>query len=352
MRAPLRQPVDRPALGSRPLDPARQDPTESSHRDIDDLAEYEACLRRVIASGVSDTIDIEFLDASGHPRVHSVLFRAERSQSGAVVGAIAFGRDVTDLVRARHELAAHEHEYRTLAENLPDIVLRYDLDGRTVYVNPQHDEQVNAQLVDLIGRRPTEIEFDGMTGVEEYEAALLRVLATGEPEPCDITLLDRTVTGARTTCCSVPSATRQGVITGALGDRSRRHRARASAARRSPIASGSSAPWPRTCPTCSSGTTATGGRRYVNHQYQLQVHAGPVVGLHRGRARPARAARSRVPGAPACGALTTGEPAELTVPHRHACRRAPGAHRVDACRVRHPADRSAAPSRSGATSPT
>ena len=71
--------------------------------------------------------------------------------------------------------------FRTLVENLPDVIARFDPELRHLYVSPS--------ITSVTGRPPE--EFLGKTNrelgmppelVERWDAALRRVLATGEPE--------------------------------------------------------------------------------------------------------------------------------------------------------------------------
>ncbi len=92
-------------------------------------------------------------------------------------------RDRNGLAREVREGATHlrqaEEQFKTLVENLPDIIARFDADLRHLYVSP------SVQLV--TGRPP--LEFVGKTNrdmgmsselVEVWDVALQRVFATGE----------------------------------------------------------------------------------------------------------------------------------------------------------------------------
>jgi PAS domain S-box-containing protein len=119
---------------------------------------------------------------------------SRRAEVFAELAAVALrnSRAVNGLERSRralemeaHESAAHllqsEGTFRTLVENLPDIIARFDTNLRHIYVSP---------TINLVTGRPAE-EFLGRTNRESgiptdvtrrWDAALQRVLATGQPE--------------------------------------------------------------------------------------------------------------------------------------------------------------------------
>lgn len=112
--------------------------------------------------------------------------------AGLAAVALRHSRAVNGLESSRrslemevHESAAHlrqsEATFRTLVENLPDIIARFDTNLRHIYVSP---------TINLVTGRPAE-EFLGRTNLESgiptdvtrrWDAALQRVLATGRPE--------------------------------------------------------------------------------------------------------------------------------------------------------------------------
>jgi len=84
-------------------------------------------------------------------------------------------------------LAAREEEYRTLLENLPDAVSRYDRQGRTLYVNRIMLEKLKNASTEVMGKTPTELFGEQC---QEYEAAISRVLTNGKPEEIEVVHLE------------------------------------------------------------------------------------------------------------------------------------------------------------------
>ena len=101
-------------------------------------------------------------------------------------------RAAAELERAEsdRQLRLHEQEFRSLAENSPDNIIRYDRECRQIYANPSVVETLMALLGrNPMGETPNQAYPDGSFG--EYEAALKRVIATGRMEDLEIMLPDR-----------------------------------------------------------------------------------------------------------------------------------------------------------------
>lgn len=167
-------------------------------------ADFEAALHRALTQGENSTVEITLPVAGGEHRLEEVRLIAERDERGAVSGALVVGRDVTELRRyenelrgkneflARHreqlealvaertaELVDSERRFRSLAENAPDNIIRYDAECRVVYANPRVERTLGISLADVIGRRPTEIVPAERRHIE-FEMRLRTVLEGGK----------------------------------------------------------------------------------------------------------------------------------------------------------------------------
>jgi len=83
-------------------------------------------------------------------------------------------------------LRMRELEFRTLAENSPDNIIRYDRDCRVVYFNSTLLKSLEMDCKTLIGRTPIEACPGGKETIGEYETVIRQVLATGEPDEVEI----------------------------------------------------------------------------------------------------------------------------------------------------------------------
>lgn len=75
-------------------------------------------------------------------------------------------------------LAAKEQESRTLIENSPDSIARYDQECRRIYANPAFCAMTGCSREQLLGTRPS--ENPGGSDAEIYESKIREVLATGK----------------------------------------------------------------------------------------------------------------------------------------------------------------------------
>jgi PAS domain S-box-containing protein len=94
---------------------------------------------------------------------------------GSLLIVIGMGatRYVRDMRASRHALARREREFRSLAENLPDNVVRWDTEGRYLYINPTHERTLGRSLDEVAGTVIPDSH-------EQVKAAIARVVATGQ----------------------------------------------------------------------------------------------------------------------------------------------------------------------------
>ncbi len=108
---------------------------------------------------------------------------------------LALVRDTRLLKRTDTALLRREREFRSLAENSPDSIMRYDRDCRIVYLNPSLENTLLFSASDMIGRTPTELH-PGDERFETYESKLRAVVATGKADEIEL-LLQGTHKGPR-----------------------------------------------------------------------------------------------------------------------------------------------------------
>lgn len=133
--------------------------------------------------------------------------------------AMATFSDITDRIEAETALRARTHEFQTLAENSPNLIMRYDRACRRVYVNPAYERATG-----IPGDRAVNVSPDTQwtnhnihPPIEEYTAALKRVMETGEATEVMASWV-RAFDGARIAHAIhlVPDRDPQGAITGVL----------------------------------------------------------------------------------------------------------------------------------------
>jgi PAS domain S-box-containing protein len=110
---------------------------------------------------------------------------AIRDQNGKPIRMLGAHNDLTQVMRLKQELAQaleslkiREHEARTILENSPDTIARYDRNCRRIYVNPAFGALADGGAAALLGKKPSEIP--GGTNAEIYENKIHEMFATGE----------------------------------------------------------------------------------------------------------------------------------------------------------------------------
>lgn len=176
--AMLRQ-VGRPEaewLGKTPYeDSLTHDETSQAGRlrKVDLLAQVER-IRYVFETGTGTTHETIVQNAAGEARWNQLRFVPEFGPDGTVVSVLAIGRDI-------HELKKSERRFRTLAENFPDFLMRFDREYRNLYVNPALVKATGIPAADFLGKRLGELELPGQSAQgDDVETGLRRTFATGE----------------------------------------------------------------------------------------------------------------------------------------------------------------------------
>jgi len=143
------------------------------HTPLTDPVRYMAELRRVMESGAPSSFDVLVRRANGEAGWYEIRMVAEFDEAGQLVGVLTVARDVTERKAMEETLALREQEYRSLAENLPDNVTRWDVDGRYLYINSVHERTLGVSKNDMIGKAiPDSHSF--------VKAAIAQVVATGQ----------------------------------------------------------------------------------------------------------------------------------------------------------------------------
>ncbi|MGR2739863.1 sensor domain-containing protein [Billgrantia sp. Q4P2] len=104
---------------------------------------------------------------------------------GRMTGVFGVGCDITQRKHMEEALAAREREFRTLVENTPDTVARYDRDFRRLYVNPAFAALIEGGATVLIGKTPSECP-GGPTSVI-YEQQMRKVFTTAKDREFEFT---------------------------------------------------------------------------------------------------------------------------------------------------------------------
>jgi hypothetical protein len=110
-----------------------------------------------------------------------------KNQQGRVVEILGTSRDITVRVDALQTLRESEETHRALVEGLPDVVMRFDRDGRHLFVSENISEVVNLRAAEFIGRTHRELGFSEAQ-CQFWEEAIRGVFDSGTPFETEFTL--------------------------------------------------------------------------------------------------------------------------------------------------------------------
>ncbi|HKO50724.1 MAG TPA: PAS domain-containing protein [Polyangiaceae bacterium] len=103
-----------------------------------------------------------------------------RSSAGDVVTGLILSQNVTERYRAGLAVAQRERQFRTLTNNLPDIVIRLDRNQRYMYANPVFEAASGVPLETAIGKSNGELGMPPEK-LERWTSAIQRVFDSKEP---------------------------------------------------------------------------------------------------------------------------------------------------------------------------
>lgn len=81
------------------------------------------------------------------------------------------------VIERTAELVTRERESRTLIENSPDTIARYDRESRRIYANPAFCALAGCSLTEALGKRPSELP--GGDNARVYEKIISDVISSG-----------------------------------------------------------------------------------------------------------------------------------------------------------------------------
>ncbi|MHB8102357.1 MAG: PAS domain S-box protein [Methanosarcina sp.] len=100
---------------------------------------------------------------------------------GKLTGSIHVARDINERKKAEEKMIISEERFRTLAENSPDVIARFDKQNRHIYANPAAAEPYGRSPEEISGRTHSELGMDPEK-VKFWEKHHENVFATGKPE--------------------------------------------------------------------------------------------------------------------------------------------------------------------------
>jgi two-component system NtrC family sensor kinase len=140
-----------------------------------------------VLAGRAVRVDEEWVaPAAGGPRVRLETIRTRFVDADGNVRVLGVGRDVTQQHAAEELLHKREQQFRGLAENAPDPVSRYDLEGRRIYVNPAFLRMFHDSASALVGHSPEEAPAGNPEVGARMGEAVRGVIADAQPRVVEV----------------------------------------------------------------------------------------------------------------------------------------------------------------------
>ncbi len=152
-------------------------------------AELQQQLRdavREAADGKFVRFEAAHLDQDGSTHYIDFSLKPVFDADGRVIQIIPEGRDITERKQAAAALAASAQQFRSLAENSPDNIVRYDRECRASYLNSKMRQVIDIDPELILGKTPTELGFGGPENSATYEGHIRHVLETGESSDMEL----------------------------------------------------------------------------------------------------------------------------------------------------------------------
>lgn len=89
--------------------------------------------------------------------------------------------DITERNRLEEALKRSEEKYRTLVENIPDYIMRYDRRHRHIFANSRTFRANNLTVEEFIGKTHLELGVDPNL-CDRWEKAIDKTFETGQPQ--------------------------------------------------------------------------------------------------------------------------------------------------------------------------
>lgn len=129
--------------------------------------------------GIQEQHDFEFIRKNGE-RIYTRLETGPiLDDAGQYAGSIAAVSDITERKKAELRLNASEQAFRALVENSPDVIVRYDRDGRRIYVNPEFERVNHVSAAEVLGKKPLEFSVELAPMADRFTEQLMAAMASG-----------------------------------------------------------------------------------------------------------------------------------------------------------------------------
>lgn len=145
-----------------------------------DVVQYEALIANLLYfENVTDFV-VNLKNAENLTGWGSMNAQILKDSNGNIIGVEGVVRDITDRKKAEEAIKEAEIQFRSLAENSPDLIARYDKNLRHLYINPaafKAGSLANREM--YIGKTISEVIMD-KTEAKQWKSYVKRVFDTAK----------------------------------------------------------------------------------------------------------------------------------------------------------------------------
>jgi len=133
--------------------------------------------------GVVSNFELKVKKSDGSPfwimtSVRPITFKAQAAMIGASI-------DITESKKIEEALLISEERFRAIAENIPDLIVRFDQDLRLQYANPAAIKRTGLTVESLLGKTSLEYGAEPSSGVI-WEKTAREVLSSGRSQRIEL----------------------------------------------------------------------------------------------------------------------------------------------------------------------
>lgn len=131
----------------------------------------------ILKTGVPKTVNEKITNESGET-YWAETYKSPVQLDGEVIGTVGFARDITERQFLQSEVTKQQNAYLSLVRNLPATIIRYDRNGKRVFVNSKCHEVYDVEVPYELNKTPIELwspYIVNMTG-QEFMAQLMEVM--------------------------------------------------------------------------------------------------------------------------------------------------------------------------------
>jgi PAS domain S-box len=154
-----------------------------------------AALQQALLEGGPLVVTLRNRRKNGDVFFHELHIAPIRDNEGTITHLVGVQNDVTERRRAEEESRRREEELRTLADNVPDLIARFDLNLRHVYINRAAENALGLLSAEVVGKTNAELGMPPEIAAL-WEESMRTALQTGEVQ--DVLFTQPSPQGLRT----------------------------------------------------------------------------------------------------------------------------------------------------------